>query len=102
MIESREHAIDFTRGMELAAFVADARTRSAVQREVFVLGEAAKRIPPEVRGRQPAIDWKGLAGLRDILAHQYFRIDDAIVWDVVRNELPRLLPLLRGLVEAEP
>jgi uncharacterized protein with HEPN domain len=67
-----------------------------------VVGEAAKQIPPEVCARETAIDWRGLAGLRDILAHHYFRIDDAIVWDVATNEMPRLLTRLRALAASLP
>ncbi len=73
-----------------------------MQREMFVLGEAAKRIPADVRERHPEIDWRGLAGLRDVLAHHYFRIDSTIVWDVVVNEMPRLLERLRPIRDEMP
>ena len=102
MIESSERAVSFVRGLDFTSFVADAKTRSAVQRELFVIGEAAKQIPLEVRTCEPAIDWRGLAGLRDLLAHQYFRIDDAIVWDVVTSELPGLAVRVRALAARLP
>lgn len=102
MIEACDRAVSFVQSMDFAGFVGDAKTRSAVQREIFVLGEAAKRIPVDVRHRHPGVDWRGAAGLRDILAHQYFRIDDAIVWDVVSNEMPRMVVALRAVAAAEP
>lgn len=102
MIEACDHAMSFVEATDFNDFLRDAKTRSAVQREVFVLGEAAKRIPVDVRARHPGVDWRGLAGLRDILAHQYFRIDDTIVWDVVMNEMPRLVTHLRAIAATEP
>ena len=102
MVESSERVLSFVRGLDFAGFVADAKTRSAVQRELFVIGEAAKQVPADVREREPAIDWRGLTGLRDILAHQYFRLDDVIVWDVVTNEMPGLAVRLRALVASLP
>jgi uncharacterized protein with HEPN domain len=55
-----------------------------------VVGEAIKKVPEEVRSRHPDIEWKKIAGLRDILVHEYFGIDVDIVWDVVANKLPDL------------
>lgn len=87
-MESCARAIAFTANMDFGTFCSDQRTRSAVQREVFVLGEAAKHLPEAIRARHGEVNWRGMVGLRDVLAHHYFRIDDAILWDVVRNELP--------------
>jgi uncharacterized protein with HEPN domain len=101
MQEACEHAIAFVEGLDLGGFTRDAKTRSAVQREIFVLGEAAKQVPAAVQDRHPEVDWRGIAGLRDILAHHYFRIDDAIIWDVVAHELPKLQLQLRKIVATE-
>jgi uncharacterized protein with HEPN domain len=59
-------------------------------RNLEVIGEAAKNIPEEVRANSPTIEWKKIAGLRDILIHEYFGIDGEIVWDIVQNKLPSL------------
>ena len=90
MAEACERAASFVAGMDFAAFVADAKTRSAVQRELFVLGEACKQLPADLLEGHPEVPWRAISGLRDVLAHQYFRVDDSIVWDVTQNELPRL------------
>ena len=102
MMESCVRAISFTANMDFDSFCSDQKTRSAVQREVFVLGEAAKQLPEALRDRYREVNWRGMAGLRDVLAHHYFRIDDAILWDVVRNELSGLLEKLRRIDASEP
>ena len=60
------------------------------QRGVEIIGEAAKIIPESIRVEYPNIEWKKIAGLRDILAHHYFEVDLDIVWDIIQNKLPKL------------
>ena len=85
--------------MSQAAFVADERTFDAVLRNLEVVGEAAKHIPGEVRAQMPEIEWRKVAGLRDVLTHAYFGIDPDILWDVIRHKLPVLAQALRGFQE---
>jgi len=54
-----------------------------------VIGEAAKNVPDEMRAKI-AVDWKKMAGLRDVLIHGYFGIDLEIIWDIVENKIPIL------------
>jgi uncharacterized protein with HEPN domain len=72
----------------------------ATLRNLEILGEAAKKIPEEIRQRYPDVDWRGVAGLRDILAHAYFALDDATLWKIVRTDIPHLLDFL-GRIERE-
>lgn len=83
----------FVEGMTLEQFRADERTRSAVERQLEILGEAAKHIAPQTAAKYPHLDWRGLRGLRDVLSHGYFRIDPAIVWRVVQEECPLVAKL---------
>ena len=80
----------YTSGMDLATFEADDRTYDAVLRNLELIGEAAKQLPPEARGLAPQIEWRKIAGMRDMLAHAYFGIDHDILWDVVTNKVPEL------------
>lgn len=56
-----------------------------------MLGEAAKHVPDEIRAQHPAIPWRKMTGLRDILAHDYFAVDSAILWDVAVNHVPMIV-----------
>jgi len=81
---------EFTEGMAKDDLAADRKTRDAVIRNLEVIGEAAKKLPDELRDRHADIEWKRIAGLRDILIHDYFGIDLDIIWDVVETEVPKL------------
>jgi len=81
------------------AFAADERTVDAVARNLEVIGEAVKQIPAELRDSNPDIDWKRIAGFRDVLIHGYFSIDLEIIWDVVQNKLPALDARVRQMLQ---
>lgn len=59
-------------------------------------------IPEEVRNKYPAVDWRSVAGLRDVLAHAYFALDDATLWKIVRTDVRLLLPELERIVRENP
>ncbi len=90
-------AIEFTSGMDYAAFAADRRTVNAVIRSLEVVGEATKRIPTSFRQKHSDIPWSKMAGMRDVLIHDYMGVDIKTVWKVVRDRLPELKSLLEEL-----
>ena len=77
----------YTAGMSYEQLTSDELTFDAVVHNLQIIGEAVKNIPPEVRDLYPQVEWRKIAGLRDIIAHAYFTIDDQIVWDIVQNKL---------------
>ena len=85
----------YTQGMDLTSFRADERTCDAVVRNLEIIGEAVKNLPDEARARAPKVEWRKIVGFRDVAAHAYFGIDDAILWDIVMNKVPELLAALR-------
>lgn len=81
-------------------FYQDALVWSAVAYQMIVLGEAAKRLDPEVRGRYMNIPWKDMIGMRDILSHKYDTIDLEEIWDTVQRDIPVLSAGLRDIQSA--
>lgn len=90
ILESIEKINNYTSGMALEDFKYDPKTFDAVARNLEILGEAAKNIPPEIKSQYQDVEWKKITGLRDVLIHDYFGINAKIVWDVVQNRLPIL------------
>ena len=90
IVTSCEKILRFIADMSRDAFLRDEKTYDAVVRNLEIIGEAAKNIPAEVRQKTPNIEWRKISGMRDILSHGYFGIDEDILWDVVRNKVPGL------------
>jgi uncharacterized protein with HEPN domain len=90
-----EKVTRFTAGMDRQAFFDDERTYHAVIHCLLIVGEAAKRIPDDVRARMPGIEWKKIAGMRDWMAHAYFSIESDILWTVIETKVPELLQSLQ-------
>ena len=88
--QSCEKILRFTQGLTQTDLIREAKTYDAVVRNLEIVGEAAKHISDELRKQLPSIEWRKVAGLRDMLAHAYFGIDDDILWDVVQNKVPQL------------
>lgn len=80
----------YTAGVSQKAFSEDERTLDAVVRNLEIIGEAIKKVPGKIRSKYSEVEWKRIAGLRDILIHEYFGIDVDIIWDIVQNKLPVL------------
>jgi len=86
---------EFTHGMNYDNFKNDKKTINAVIRSLEVLGEATKHIPAAVRKKHPDIPWKNMAGMRDVLIHDYMGVDLITVWKVIKERLPELKPLFK-------
>ena len=102
MLAAARKVVLFTSDRQLESFAADEMAYDATLRNLEVLGEAAKNIPEEVRQRQPDVDWRGLAGLRDVLAHAYFALDDPTLWRIVQVDIPRVIELLTPIERELP
>jgi len=98
ILESIELIEDYVRGMDFDDFRKDRKTVDAVVRNFEIIGEASRNIPEHIRNKYQEIDWKGMIGLRNRIAHEYFGISLEIVWNIVKNELPLLKEKIKKLL----
>jgi hypothetical protein len=94
MSESIKKILEFTKGMDFAVFTKDAKTVDAVVRNIEILGEAAKNIPEEIKLSNPGIDWRAIAGTRNVIAHQYFGVDNSMIWEIIEKDLPKIKDII--------
>ena len=90
IIDATENILNYTSGIDYDDFISNKMCIDAVIKNLLVVGEAVKKIPEEIKLEHPAIDWKNIAGLRDVLIHAYFRIDNDLLWDIIQNKLEDL------------
>ena len=101
MIEFGEKVLAYTDGLDQEAFIAHGLTYDATLRNLQLIGEAATHIPDEVRQAHSEVPWHAIIGTRNRLAHSYLAISDSIIWGVIQEAVPDLLPALRNLLELE-
>ena len=97
MIASAAKALAYSADMDQNAFVASGLNYDATVRNLELIGEAATHVPDEVRSAHPEIPWRMVIATRNRLIHGYLGIDDDILWSIIQDDLPVLLPLLRSL-----
>ena len=91
---------EFIGAIDLIAYRADEKTKAAVERKIQVLTEAIIRLDDESPGAYPEIDQKAYRGMGNILRHSYHRVDDGIVWNTVKEDLPDLRAIVQKLLRA--
>jgi uncharacterized protein with HEPN domain len=99
MLEAIERSQSYLQGMDRPTFEADQRTQDAVARNLEIIGEAASKMPADVRQRHPLVPWGTLAEMRHILIHEYHSVDPAILYGTVCDELPPLVVLLKATLD---
>lgn len=76
--------------LEFDDFRNDSKTYDSVIHNLFIIGEAANKIPSEIQIENPEIDWRAIVGMRNIIAHGYFSIKSGIIWKTITEEIPIL------------
>jgi uncharacterized protein with HEPN domain len=97
----RCHRITRFIGPGRETFMASEELQDAVIRNVEVIGEAAKRVSAEARGRLASLDWKSICGMRDVLMHDYIGVDLEEVWNVASARIPELQAVLEQFLPGE-
>ena len=97
ILNSINRILDYISGKDREAFEADQLTQDAVVRQLEVIGEATKRVSKKLRSKNPDIPWSDIAGMRDVLIHDYIDVDLGVVWKTASEDIPNLKALLLKL-----
>lgn len=99
ILEAIDRIGEYIEGMDAVDYYGDMRTRDAVERRIEIIGEAATHVSQEVKACYPHLPWKQMMGMRTVVSHEYFQIEDRIVWDVAIEELPKLRPQIQAILD---
>ncbi len=98
MLDSALKIRRYTNNLDFDSFLNDDKTVDAVVRNFEIIGEAANRIDPDYRTKNPEVEWKRIRGFRNRIVHDYFGIDYEIVWTIIENNLSDLIDWLEVLI----
>jgi len=98
IIDAMEKAELAITEVEYERFADDFMINFVVIRALEIVGEATKRLPLSIRTQYPHVPWKDMAGMRDRIIHGYDSVDLQIVWNVVKNEIPRIKPIIQQIL----
>ena len=102
MLEAARKEVQFVKGLSLEQFVENELLRLASERELEIIGEAGRRVSDSFRAQHPEIPWKEIIGLRNVISHQYDKVDYPRIYDIVIRQLPELIATLSPLVPPLP
>ena len=97
ILNSINRILDYTAGKDRESFEDELVTQDAVVRQLEIIGEATKRVSRDFRSNHPDIPWSDMAGMRDVLIHDYIDVDFGVVWKTASEDIPRLKILMLKL-----
>ena len=98
MVEACEDVGQIAAGVDFEAFSGSVEKVAAIERKIFVIGEAAARLPEAMRDENGGIPWRLIIGMRNILGHAYWQVDRKVLWDAATRSVPTLLGELRAML----
>lgn len=101
IVEAIKLILSYAKGVDFDALAENFEKQDAILRRITIIGEATKRLTKEFRARHPSIPWKEMAGMRDVITHNYDEIELEEIWTVISENLPPLLNYIEPLIEGE-
>jgi uncharacterized protein with HEPN domain len=101
MLKAARKVVEYATGLDESSFLANSRDQDAILRQLTIVGEAAKRVSNEFRTSHPEVPWRRVAGFRDVVVHDYFKVDIEEVWRIVQGDVPALIAVIEPLVPPE-
>jgi uncharacterized protein with HEPN domain len=98
IVNAAQRVLAFTADLSKSELAKNDEKQSAVLYQIIIIGEATKRLSTEFRNLHSMIPWSEIAGMRDILAHQYDKVNLNTLWSVIQDDIPELLALLQPLL----
>jgi uncharacterized protein with HEPN domain len=98
ILDSAEKIITYTQSLTFGEFIQDSKTIDAVMRNFEIIGEAANRLPDELKDNNPEIDWHKIRGLRNRIVHAYFGINYHIIWSIIEDYLDEMITAIKRLI----
>lgn len=89
----------YVQGLSYETFMRSRLVQDGVIRQLEIIGEATKNLSDTTRNKSPQVPWRDMAGMRDVLTHQYFGVDLSAVWDTVKQDMPELKQGLAKSIE---
>ncbi len=99
ILEEADYLIEESGKVDYDAFVGDRNLTRAFVRSLEIIGEATKNLDHSFREKYPEVDWRGMAGMRDLLVHRYFGVDFEVVWDAITNHIPEVRTHVQQILE---
>jgi uncharacterized protein with HEPN domain len=101
IVEAIKLILHYVEGVDFASLAANIEKQDAILRRITIIGEATKRLSKDFREQHPTIPWKEIAGMRDVIIHDYDEVDLDEVWTVINENLPQLLAYIEPLTLPE-
>ncbi|HUT97467.1 MAG TPA: DUF86 domain-containing protein [bacterium] len=98
ILEAAERILEYTKKRSKKDIEADKMIQDAVVRRFEIIGEAVKRLSVELKQNHPAMDWAAMAGMRDVLIHEYDVVDIDIIWYTLNSDVPKIIKYVRDLL----
>lgn len=99
MLDAAQKARAWAENIDLDAFIANAEKVFAATRALEIIGEAARHVPQDVHDRYPDVPWADMIGMRNVVTHGYFGVDNRVIWRTIQEDLPPLCASIQRILD---